>query len=194
MGTNKSAKKSKGGMAKTILVTGATGQQGGAVIDALLAKCPPHPLTLLAVTRDTFSVSAQKLAAKSPMITLVEGNLDDVPTLFESARKLCPAGEPIWGVYSVQVSLGTGVTMESETKQGKALIDGAIKAGVKHFVYSSVERGGDQKSWDNTTPIPHFQSKYQVERYLRENTSSGSVGEGMGWSVPLFSCQSGLLK
>lgn len=160
---------------KVILVTGATGKQGGGVIDALLAQ-KDQQWELLAVTRTASSGSAQKLAAKSSSIKLVEGNLDDVPALFEAAKKV--ASGPIWGVYSVQVSQGKGVTHEGEIAQGKNLIDESIKEGVKHFVYSSVDRGGNEKSWDVETPIPHFQSKYHLERYLREQ-----AGEKMGWTV-----------
>ncbi|KAI0105612.1 NAD(P)-binding protein [Hypoxylon sp. NC0597] len=165
---------------KVLLITGATGNQGGAVINALLSQ-DLNQFTILAVTRDAKSSSANRLLQKSPSIKLVQGNLDNVPDLFEEARKVHP--QPIWGVYSVQISLGKGVTLESEVAQGKALIDESIKAGVTHFVYGSVERGGDDASWDTPTPIPHFQSKYQIERYLRDVTDPGKPGASMGWTI-----------
>ncbi|KAI0892789.1 NAD(P)-binding protein [Annulohypoxylon nitens] len=165
---------------KVLLILGATGKQGGAVIDALLSRAQ-EKFTILAVTRDAKSPSAQRLAEKSSSIKLVQGNLDDVPSLFQEARKV--HSQPIWGVYSVQISMGTGVTLEGEIAQGKDLIDESIKAGVKHFVYGSVERGGDEASWDNPTPIPHFQSKYHIERHLRDSTAPGKTGESMGWTV-----------
>jgi uncharacterized protein YbjT (DUF2867 family) len=161
---------------KVILVTGATGKQGGGVIDALLAQ-KEQQWEILAVTRTASSSSAQKLAAKSPSIKLVEGNLDDVPALFAEAKKV--ASGPIWGVYSVQVSQGKGVTHDGEIAQGKALIDQSLENGVKHFVYSSVDRGGNEVSWDVETPIPHFQTKYHLERYLREKTE----GTSLGWTI-----------
>ncbi|KAI1073563.1 NAD(P)-binding protein [Whalleya microplaca] len=167
-------------MSEVILVTGATGKQGGAVINALLSQ-KAGTFTILAVTRDTSSPSAKRLASRSPSIKLVQGNLDDVPALFQEALKV--QSQPIWGVYSVQISIGKGVTLQSEVSQGKSLIDGAINAGVKHFVYSSVERGGDKTSWNNPTPIPHFQSKYQIERYLRDITGAGKPGQSMGWTI-----------
>lgn len=73
--------------------------------------------------------------------------------------------------------MGPGVTLESEVKQGKALIDASLAHKVQHFVYSSVDRGGDQKSWDDPTSVAHFQSKYQIERYLRERAGS------MKWTI-----------
>ncbi|EMC99356.1 hypothetical protein BAUCODRAFT_31675 [Baudoinia panamericana UAMH 10762] len=159
-------------MAKHILVTGATGKQGGAVIDAL-ANNPNF--ILLAQTRNASGSGAQKLEAKASNIKVVQGDQDDVPALFQAAQEV--AKEPIWGVYSVQISQGKGVTHDGEIKQGKAMIDEAVKAGVKHFVYSSVERGGDEESWNNGTPIPHFQSKYEIEHHLRDNAGQ------MGWTI-----------
>ncbi|KAI1122542.1 hypothetical protein F5Y10DRAFT_281619 [Nemania abortiva] len=167
-------------MSKVILVTGATGKQGSAVVDALLDQ-KGKDFTIFAVTRDITTSAAKKLASKSYLIKLIEGDLDEVPSLFEQAQKW--AGAPIWGVYSVQVSMGKGVTCEGEVRQGKALIDESIKAGVKHFVYSSVERGGDEAAWDNPTPIPHFQTKYDIEHHLRDATTPGKAGENMGWTI-----------
>jgi nucleoside-diphosphate-sugar epimerase len=167
---------------RTILVTGATGKQGNAVIDALVALNEPN-LTILAVTRNP-SAAARKLLSKSSTdsIKLVTGDLDDVPAIFEEAKKVAPS-QPIWGVFSVLVSMGKNVTLESEVRQGKDLIDGAIKNGVKCFVYSSVDRGGDEASWDEPTPIVHFQSKLVIEKYLREVTMHGREGSEMGWTI-----------
>lgn len=164
-------------MSNTLLITGATGKQGGSVIDAILSNpAQASKFTLLGVTRDANTASAKKLAARSPSIKLVQGNLDDVPSLFRAAKEL--EQKPIWGVFSVQVSMGKGVTVDGEIQQGKSLIDESIKQGVKHFVYSSIERGGDEASWDNETPVPHFQTKYHIERHLRD-----VAGDKMGWTI-----------
>lgn len=163
-------------MSRTILVTGATGKQGGAVINALLKEPATNSYNILAVTRDTNSGSAKKLASKGSNVKVVQGNLDDVPSLFQNAK--AAAGGTIWGVYSVQISMGKGVTLDSEVAQGTALIDESLKHGVSHFVYSSVDRGGDERSWENPTPIDHFISKYRIEHYLRDN-----AGNKMGWTI-----------
>lgn len=164
-------------MAKVILVTGATGKQGGSVIEALCSHgSTPSDFTILAVTRDVNSASAHKLIARYPSVQLVAGNLDDVPAIFQKAQTV--TSKPIWGVYSVQISMGKNVTFDSEIKQGTDLIDESIKHGVQHFVYSSVDRGGDDKSWDNPTPIPHFQTKHRIEQHLRD-----VAGQKMGWTI-----------
>ncbi len=83
----------------TILITGATGKQGGSTIKSLLSR--NAPFEILAVTRNTSSAAAQKLAALSPRIKLVEGDLGNPAGIFQNAQRLTKA--PIWGVYSVQV-------------------------------------------------------------------------------------------
>jgi uncharacterized protein YbjT (DUF2867 family) len=165
-------------MTRTILVTGATGKQGGSVVDALLSRFPSE-FSILAVTRNAQSSSALRLSNKSPSVKLLEGNLDDVPKLFNAAKRA--ASGPIWGVYSVQAAVTKDTTFDGEVRQGKALIDESIKAGVGHFVYSSVERGGNERSWHNPTPIPHFKSKHLIEHHLRDSTASGK--STMGWTI-----------
>jgi uncharacterized protein YbjT (DUF2867 family) len=78
-----------------ILVTGATGKQGGSLINNLLKK--NASFTILALTRDINSASARKLAQKASSITLIQGNLDDPAAIFKNAKR-------VWGVFSVQVS------------------------------------------------------------------------------------------
>lgn len=159
-------------MPRAILITSATGKQGTATISALLRS--KANFEILALTRNAQSASAQKLLAKSPSIKLITGHLDNVEDVFQKAKEATEA--PIWGVFSVQVAIGDGASPESEEKQGKALIDASIKHGVKHFVYSSVDRGGN-----NTEPtfVPHFASKHRVEQHLFEKTSNGE----MDWAI-----------
>ncbi|KAL8727238.1 MAG: hypothetical protein Q9181_005785 [Wetmoreana brouardii] len=158
-------------MSKFILVTGATGKQGKAVINTLLSSPQAKDFTILALTRNDTSASAKALADKSASIRLVQGNLDDCHAVFASALK-ATNGAPIWGVYSVQQAVQDGATQEREEKQGKALIDLAIDHGVKYFVYSSVERGGE-KSGQKATYVPHFISKYNIEHYLFAKSENG---------------------
>lgn len=87
-------------MSKAVLITGATGKQGGAVVDALLAANTDYQI--LAVTRNVDSPSAKKLASRSSKIALVQGDLDNSAELFNNAKKV--AKGPVWGVFSVQVS------------------------------------------------------------------------------------------
>ncbi|KAE8377982.1 hypothetical protein BDV26DRAFT_262493 [Aspergillus bertholletiae] len=166
-------------MTIALLIIGATGKQGGAVVDGLLAQ--DADVEILAVTRNTKSPSAQKLAHKSDQVKLVQGNLNNPAGIFENAKKA--SSLPVWGVFSVQSPFTKGESLESEERQGKALIDEAIKQRVQHFVQTSVDRGGDA-STDNPTNVPHFITKYNIEQYLFEKTKDGC----MDWTVlrPVF--------
>lgn len=86
-------------MSRAILVTGATGKQGGAVVQALLASSRRNDFTIYALTRSGDSPAAKRLAAKSESIKLVQGDLDHVDAIFKATP------EPYWGVFSMQVSL-----------------------------------------------------------------------------------------
>ncbi|KAH8127524.1 hypothetical protein ACSS6W_000085 [Trichoderma asperelloides] len=160
-------------MSRALLITGATGKQGGGVIKALLAR--NADFKILAVTRDVTSPSAKRLAAASPNITLVQGNLDNTEAIFQNAKKAIR--EPVWGVFSVQLPAMNKTGPIVEQAQGKALVDSAIKHGVKHFVYSSVDRNG-AKSLDNPTNIPHFVSKHHIEHHL-----INSAKDKMSWTI-----------
>lgn len=156
-------------MAKNILVTGATGKQGGAVISALLASPSSANFVIYAVTRDAASSAAKSLASKSN-VEIVEGNLDDPAALFQSA------GVPIWGIFSVQTFMGSGQSTATEQRQGIQLIDAAIAhGGVQQFVYASADRGGGRSSSDPTN-IPHFISKYHIEKCLEEKAPQANMG------------------
>lgn len=67
----------------------------------------------------------------------------------------------------------------SEERQGKALVDAAVTHGTTHFVYSSVDRGGD-KSIETPTDIPHFISKHNIEKHLIAQTANN---EQMSWTI-----------
>jgi uncharacterized protein YbjT (DUF2867 family) len=132
---------------KRILVSGATGQQGGAVARHLLKQ---PGFAVRALTRDTTKALAKALAQAGA--ELIQGDLED-PSSYERAL------EGAYGVFSVQTFAESGIA--GEVRQGKALADAAKAAGVQHFVYSSVV------SADRDTGIPHFESKWQIEQHIR---------------------------
>ncbi|EHK23610.1 uncharacterized protein TRIVIDRAFT_37058 [Trichoderma virens Gv29-8] len=162
-------------MSRSLLITGATGKQGGAAIRSLVSR--NADFRLLAVTRDKTSRSAQKLASLSPKVTLLQGDLNDTDAIFAHARDL--SNSTPWGVFSVQAPKMGGKGAADEQAQGISLIDSALKAGVKHFVYSSVDRHGD-KSINNPTDIPHFISKHNIEHHLINSTKSN---DAMSWTI-----------
>ncbi|MBS1241229.1 MAG: NmrA family protein [Gemmatimonadetes bacterium] len=129
-----------------ILVTGATGQQGGATARELLQA--GH--TVRAMTRNPEGEAAQLLKALGAEV--VQGDLNDPASL---ERALAGA----WGVFAVQNTWEAGA--EQEEAQGKRIAELARKAGVQHFVYASVGSAHRQ------TGIPHFDNKARVEATVR---------------------------
>src|SRR3979490_3415764 len=131
---------------RTILITGVTGHQGGAVAQALQNS----GFRLRGLTRNPESERAAALAGRG--VDVVKGDLDDEATL---RRALTGA----WGVFGVQTALEAGV--EREEAQGKRLATLAREAGVEHYVYTSV--GSAHKR----TGIPHFDNKWRIEETVR---------------------------
>lgn len=138
---------------KTVLVFGATGQQGGAVACALRSR----GWRVRALVRDPGGARAQALAVQG--IEPVRGDLADPPSL-ETAMT------GAHGVFSVQPSSGQGaaygVTDADEIRYGMAVADIAAGSGVRHLVYSSANAAGPTK-----TGIGHFDSKSDIEAHLR---------------------------
>lgn len=130
-----------------ILVTGDTGQQGGAVADQLLAQ----GYRVRALTRDPSKPNARGLERRGAEV--VKGDLSDRASI-EKVLAGC------YGCFSVQNFWESGVA--TEIRQGKLLAELAKAAGVKHFVYSSVGSANRQ------TGLPHFDSKWEIEEHIRD--------------------------
>jgi uncharacterized protein YbjT (DUF2867 family) len=133
------------GKAKTILVTGATGQQGGAVAHALLAA--GHKVR--AFTRN----AAKADALRGRGVEVHVGDFERPETVEKAARGADAA-------FIVATPFEKGP--EAETRQAIGAIDACKRAGVPFIVYSSV---GDA---DKDTGIPHFDSKRRVEEHLEQ--------------------------
>ena len=132
--------------AKTIFVTGATGNQGGAVARNLLAQ----GFHVRALTRNPDSQKAKNL--KQLNAEVIKGDLNEPSSFAEHLTN-------IHGVFSVQ-TYENGI--EKEIKQGVTLADLSKKYDVPQFVYSSVI------GCDAHTGIPHWESKFTIENRVKE--------------------------
>ncbi len=132
---------------QTILVGGATGKQGGALLKYLLRD----GWRVRALTRNPRGRGAQELSRSG--VEVVQGDMNDVDSLKKAMKG-------VYGAYSVQDFWTVGATREVE--QGKNMADAARAAGVAHFVYSSV--GGAERN----TGITHWETKWKVENYIRK--------------------------
>ena len=129
-----------------VLVSGATGRQGGAIGRELLDA----GWKVRAMTRKPESEAAQLMAARGAEI--VRADLNDE----ESLRRVLAGA---WGAVAVQNTWEGGVAMEEE--QGHRFAQVAKAAGVQHLLYQSVA------SADRNTGIPHFDNKWRIEQTIR---------------------------
>jgi uncharacterized protein YbjT (DUF2867 family) len=132
------------GQKLAVVVAGATGKQGGAVVKNLLER--GHEVR--AITRSTDSAKARELAKAG--VTLVRASLEDtaaVTKALDGATSLFAMTTPFEG--------GT----QAEIRQGVSAADAAKAAGV-HLVFTSVGSANQQ------TGVPHFDSKYEVEKHI----------------------------
>ena len=128
---------------KLILVTGATGQQGGAVARALLN----NGQKIRIMTRHPDKAAGLAKAGAE----VVKGDLTNQADLQAAVRG-------IYGVFAMSTPFEAG--MDAEVRQGVLLADAAKQAGVIHYVYTSVG------SAHRHTGIPHFDSKWNVEQHI----------------------------
>src|SRR5437016_4263528 len=128
----------------SVLVTGATGKQGGHVARLLLKK----GYNVHALTRKPDSPGAKALASLGAKI--VAGDLNDRASVERAA-------EGVDAIFAMSTPFEAGT--EVEVKQGVNVVDAAEAKG-KYLVYSSV--GGANRN----TGIPHFESKWRVEQQI----------------------------
>jgi uncharacterized protein YbjT (DUF2867 family) len=141
-------------MSKNLLITGATGQQGGSTIKALLASPQASDFTIFAVTRNAESGSAKKLQERG--VRIVQGDMNDVPAIFRDAEKV--AGK-IWGVYSIQVRSSQSKTAACCLQLLYSVVSVSTNA---HSLYRAL--------WAKAKQSRRKRSKAKIWSMLRENT------------------------
>lgn len=130
---------------QTILVTGATGQQGGAVAQSLLRQ--GQKVRVLTRNPDRAAGLVRQGAE------VARGDLADQASLEQALQG-------VDGVFAMTTFLEAGI--DAEVQQGIVLADAVKKAKIKHCVYTSVG------SADRNTGIPHFETKWKIEQHIRE--------------------------
>ncbi|MEU7212738.1 NmrA family NAD(P)-binding protein [Streptomyces sp. NPDC044989] len=140
----------------TIAVFGATGQQGGAVVDALL----DHKARVRALVRNPQSDRAQALAARGVELAAIRA--DDPASLADALAT-------VKGFYFMTPEANSLEEVEAEIRIGTTLVDAAVEAGVPHVVFNAVF-GADRESG-----VPHHDSKHSIEEYLRKSGLRASM-------------------
>ncbi|MDT7700603.1 MAG: hypothetical protein QOJ30_2928 [Pseudonocardiales bacterium] len=128
-----------------VLVLGATGGQGGAVLRALRER----RRKVRALVRDPTAPSARRLAAEG--IELAAGG-------FTERDALAAAMNGVVAAFALTTPFESGV--DAELVQGRAILGAAADAGLPHLVFASVAGA------TSGSGVPHFESKAVVEREL----------------------------
>ena len=143
-----------------IAVTGATGQQGGAVVRALQAR----DADIVALVRDPSTESAVALADAG--VELRRADLTEQGAVAEALRGTDAA-------FVMATMIGPD-GLDGEIRVGTTVADAVRDSGVAYAVYSSV--GGAERH----TGIPHFDSKRRIEEHIE------SLGLHAGFVRPVF--------
>lgn len=135
---------------QTILVVGATGNQGTAVVDQLLDS--EEDFEILGLTRDTTTDRAHDVGTKGDAVELVEGDLDAPDTLREPVDR----ADAVFAVIDFW-TLG----YDRQVRYGENLAEVLGDADIDHVVFSGV---ADQ---DRDTGVAHFDSVQEITDALR---------------------------
>lgn len=140
---------------KTIVVCGATGKQGGAVLNALLES---RKWNLIALSRIPESKNALELKSKG--IEIRYADLQDKESLNEAFKNA-------YGVYGVTTPLTSKGKIDTkiEKEQGFNIADACMQNRIKHLVLSTVlyVREGQENS------LEYIRSKFEIEKYVESN-------------------------
>ncbi|PON28865.1 hypothetical protein TGAM01_v201973 [Trichoderma gamsii] len=144
-------------MAKLLTVFGATGKQGGSIIEAVLSDTTlREEFTIRGVTRDASKPAAQALAAKG---------IEVVTTDMDSKESVLQAVTGSHTVFLMTMPDFTGRD-NKELDHGKNVADACLQSGVQHLIFSSLLHVRDTTN-GRLTNVPHFDRKAEVERYVR---------------------------
>ncbi|CAG7931582.1 unnamed protein product [Penicillium olsonii] len=151
-------------MVHLITVFGATGNQGGSVIDSVLNDPQlSSEFKVRGITRDTTKKSSQDLAKRG--VDVVSANLDSVDSLTAALQ----------GSHTVFLVTNYWQTMKADVEysQGKNVTDVCKALGVSHLIFSSLHHVTEETK-GRLTKVPHFDSKANVEKYIRASGISCS--------------------
>uniref|UniRef100_A0A060TED1 ARAD1D06160p n=1 Tax=Blastobotrys adeninivorans TaxID=409370 RepID=A0A060TED1_BLAAD len=150
-------------MTKTLVVIGATGRQGGSVVQAVLKSLPSYKIR--AITRDPSKEGSKKLEALG--CEVVKADSSDA----ESLKKAFTGADALYYITNVVPKPGV------EFVEGKSIADAAVAAGIPLIVFSSLPSA--EKISGGKYKVPHFDDKYEVEQYVRSlNVKSAFIWPG----------------
>lgn len=144
---------------KLLTIFGSTGNQGGSVIDCVLANPNLHrKYSLRGITRDPASAKSKALSDKG--VDMVKADLNDVASL-----KTAVQGS--YGVFGV-TDFWAVMSKDIEVQQGKNVFEAVKEAGVKHYVFSTLPYV-EKLTEGVLRHVDHFDGKAMVAEYVEAN-------------------------
>ena len=142
-------------MSKLLIVFGATGQQGGSVINAVIDDPDlSKQYKIRAVTRDPSKPAAQALKQKG--IELAQADADDKASLERALKNVHTA-------FIVTTTPDEAGAKQTEIRQGKLIADTAVAAGAQYLIFSSASHAGQISG----RSVDIFDAKADIEDYIR---------------------------
>lgn len=149
-------------MGKLIVVLGATGGQGGSVVDTFLEL---EGWSVRGLTRDAQSEKAKALVAKG--VEVVEANSDDQPSL-ERAFQGATVIFAFTNYYDFFYDVGPEESIARETQQGSNLARAAATIPtLERYIWSTLPN--TSAITQGKSIVPHFQGKANVDVYIKES-------------------------
>lgn len=144
---------------RVLTIFGATGNQGGSVIDVVLARPNlAQKYALRGISRDATSGKAKGLADKG--IEMVSANMDDVESLKTAVRGS-------YGVFGV-TNFWDHLDRQREIQQGINIFDACKAEGVKHLVFSTL-LSADKLTNGRLKHVDHFDAKALIGEHIEAN-------------------------
>ncbi|KAF9204707.1 hypothetical protein BGZ49_004976 [Haplosporangium sp. Z 27] len=145
-------------MSKVLVVFGATGQQGGSVVDFVINDPElSKQFKVRGITRDPSKPAAQALRQKG--VDVVKADMDDI----ESLKKAIHGAHTVFAITS---TVDTGFLKTREVAQGKAMADAAVSQGAEYIIFSTLPNVGTISS-NKYKHMIHFDAKVEIEDYIR---------------------------
>lgn len=168
---------------RTVVVTGATGGQGGAIIDVLLTT-PPFPVHIKGTTRNLSSPAAQSLTSRG--VEMVHADYDDPSTLraaFQNAWAIYAVTD-FWQLFASNTS-APEAAMEQEYTHGTNLARAAAEVEtLKHYIWSTVPSAQDISN--GSCSVLHFDSKSLVDKFIRRELKESLYPKTTMLWVPFY--------
>ncbi|KAK9770840.1 hypothetical protein AB5N19_03332 [Seiridium cardinale] len=142
-------------MSKLLTVFGATGRQGGSVIDAVSNdRILNQQYKIRGITRDSSKDNCLSLKQRGVEVVEADANESSLANVLDGSH----------AVFIVTSTIFDGQAMAREIAQGRAMADAAVASGAELLIFSSLPNAS-QSSRGKYRHVYHFDAKAEIEVY-----------------------------